>query len=73
MNFFVCCFLVLLNIFSKNVFIGLECLAASVEMGPINAKNIAAGMILPDTANKNVLGADNPKLIPIGIASLISK
>ena len=43
------------------------------DIGPINAKDIAAGTMVPDTANKKVVALDKPKSNPNGIASFNSR
>ena len=43
------------------------------DTGPIKAKDIAAGTIVPDTANKKVVALDKPNSSPNGMASFNSK
>ncbi len=45
----------------------------NLDKGPIIAKNIAAGIIVPDIANTKVVGNDRPSFNPNGIESFKSK
>lgn len=56
----------------KKVSKNFECFLMSFKAGLANANVIAAGIMLPVTANKKVLVPDNPNFNPSGIASFIS-
>lgn len=71
--FFECSFCVFSNSFSRNLSIGGEFFLKNFETGSIKARKIAAGVMLPATANKNVLVEDNPSSIPRGTASFSSR
>lgn len=51
----------------------LKCFLKKFDPGSIIASVIAAGKIVPDTANRNELVAERPISIPNGIASFSSR
>lgn len=55
-----------------NLSMNLKLLLRKFARGVATARPSTAGMMLPVTANKKVLGADSPSLNPSGMASLSS-